>query len=356
MKLPRRNFLHLAAGAIALSATSWIAGAQTYPKRPVRLIVPFVSTCLAISLLAISNDRAWPQTTSTVRMVVPVAPGGANDFVARVLAEQIGRAQGISFTIENRSGAGGIIGAEVVSRSAPDGSILLIDSNSLLIDALVQKTNYHPLTSFEPICHLVDAPTAITVNAAAPYRKLTDLIDAARAKPREITLATLGPGGTFRIGYEKLRRAANVDITFVPYPGITPAVNALLGAHVSSVFSTYSTVSEQVNAGRLRALATGSPTRIGALPEVPTIAESGYPNCEVDQWFGVWAPAKTPKEAVSQVAGWFTAALQTPEIKQKLVAQGLFPVGVCTTAFDSYLRGKYDEYGRAIREASIKAE
>jgi hypothetical protein len=120
-----------------------------------------------------------------------------------------------------------------------------------------------------------------------------------------------------------------VDITFVPYPGNAPAVNALLGAHVTSVFSTYSTVSEQVNAGKLRALATGSPTRIEPLPDVPTVAESGYPDYEVDQWFGLWAPAKTPKEAVSQLAGWFNAALHTLEIKQKLVVQGLFPVGGC---------------------------
>jgi tripartite-type tricarboxylate transporter receptor subunit TctC len=309
-----------------------------------------LSACLAISLLAISNRLAWSQTITTVKIVVPVPPGGVNDFLARVLAEQIGRAQGVAFIIENRSGAGGIIGAETVSRSAPDGSTLLLGSNSVLIDALVQKTNYHPLTSFEPICNLVDAPPVITVNAAAPYRKLADLIDAARAKPREITLATVGPGG--RIGYEWLRRAANVDITFVPYAGIAPAVNALLGAHVSFVFSTYSTVSEQVNAGRLRALATGSPTRIGPLPEVPTVAESGYPDYEVDQWLGLWAPAKTPKEAVSQLAGWFTAALQTPEIKQKLAAQALFPVGVCATGFGSYLRRKYDEYRRAVGEAN----
>jgi tripartite-type tricarboxylate transporter receptor subunit TctC len=318
--------------------------------------ISHLSACLAISLLAVSNDPAWPQTISTVKIVVPVAPGGGSDFLARMLAEQIGRAQGISFTIENRTGAGGIIGAEAVSRSAPDGSILLVHSNSLLINALVQKTNYHPLTSFEPICNLVDAPTVITVNSAAPYRKLADLIGAARVKPGEITLATVGPGGTFRMGYERLTRAANVDITFVPYPGVAPAVNALLGGHVSSAFSTYSTVSEQVNAGKLRALATGSLTRIGPLPEVPTVAESGYPNYEVDQWFGLWAPAKTPKAAVSQLAEWFTAALKTPEIKQKLVAQALFPVGVCTTDFGSYLRTKYDEYRRAIREANIKAE
>jgi tripartite-type tricarboxylate transporter receptor subunit TctC len=261
-----------------------------------------VSACLAIGLLAISGHAASPQT-ATIKIVVPVPPGGATDFLARVLAEQVGRAQGIAFAIETRTGAGGIIGAEAVSRAPPDGSTLLIHSNSFLIDPLVQKTNYHPLTSFEPICNLVDAPTVVTVNSASPYRRLADLIDAARAKPREITLATLGPGGTFRIGFERLRRAANVDITFVPYPGIAPAVNALLGAHVSFVFSTYSTVSEQVNAGTLRALATGSPTRIEPLPEVPTFAESGYPDYEVDTWFGLWAPAKTPKGAVSQLAG-----------------------------------------------------
>jgi tripartite-type tricarboxylate transporter receptor subunit TctC len=130
-----------------------------------------------------------------------------------------------------------------------------------------------------------------------------------------------------RIGYERLRRAANVDITFVPYPGVAPAVNALLGGHVSSVFSTYSTVSEQVNAGRLRALATGSPTRIGPLPEVPTVAESGYPDYEVDVWIGLWAPAKTPKEAISQLAGWFSAALQT--LKQKPAPRALSSRGMC---------------------------
>jgi tripartite-type tricarboxylate transporter receptor subunit TctC len=315
-----------------------------------------LSACLAISLLAISNDHASPQTISPVKIIVPVPPGGANDFLARVLAEQIGRAQGLTFTIENRAGAGGIVGAEAVSRSAPNGGTLLIDSNSLLIDALIQKTNYHPLTSFEPICNLVDAPTVLTVNAASPYRALADLIETARAKPREITLATRGPGGTFRLGYERLRRAANVDITFVPYPGIAPAVNALLGAHVTSVFSTYSTVSELVNAGRLRVLATGSTSRIGPLPEVPTVAESGYPDYEVAQWYGLWAPANTPKEAVLRLAGWFVAALQGLEIKQKLVAQGLFPVGVCATAFSRYLRRKYDEYDRTIREANIKVD
>jgi tripartite-type tricarboxylate transporter receptor subunit TctC len=312
--------------------------------------------CLAISFLVVSLDAAWPQTITTVKIVVPVPPGGANDVLTRVLAEQIGRSRGIAFTIENRLGAGGIIGAEAVSRAVPDGNTLLIDSNSLIIDALVQKTNYHPLTSFEPVCHLVDAPTVITVNTASPYLRLSDLLDAARNKPREMTVASLGPAGPFRLGFERLRRAANVDMTFVPYPGIAPAVNALLGAHVNSVFSSYSSVSEHLNAGGLRVLATGSLTRIDPLPEVPTVAESGYPDYELDVWFGLWAPAKTPKVVLSQLAGWFTAALQMTEIKRKLVVQALFPAGVCATDFNNYVRKKYEDYGRAIRESNIKAE
>jgi tripartite-type tricarboxylate transporter receptor subunit TctC len=320
-----------------------------------RRFMQLAGAAVTITLLILCNHTAWPQTT-TIKIVVPVPPGGANDVLARLLAEQIERMQGITVTIENRLGAGGIIGAEAVSRAAPNGNTLLMDSNSLFIDSLLQKTNYHPLTSFEPICHLVDVPTVIAVNGASPYHKLADLIDAARAKPREITLASLGPGGTFRIGFERLKRAANVDMTFVPYPGVAPAVNSLLGGHVTSVFASYSTVSAQLNTGKLRALATGSRMRIEPLPELPTVAESGYPDYEVDQWFGVWVPARTPKETVAQLAGWFAAALQTSEIKGKLVAQGLFPLAICGTDFAASVRRKYEEYGRAVRDANIKAD
>ena len=153
-----------------------------------------------------------------------------------------------------------------------------------------------------------------------------------------------------------LKRAADVDMTFVPYPGVAPAVNALLGGHVTAAFTSYSTASEHLSAGKLRALAVGSPERIEPLPEVPTVAESGYPGYEVDNWFGAWAPARTSREAASRLAGWFTAALQTPEVRQKLVAQGLFPSPICGSDFATLVRKQYDDFGRIIREANIKAE
>src|SRR5580704_16922583 len=220
-------------------------------------------------------------------------------------------------------------------------------SPDMLIPPHLRKLSYDPLTGFEPICDLVSAPTVIVVNSASPYRTLAALVSAARAKPGELTLASFGPATSFQIGFEMLKRAANVDMTFLPYPGVAPAVNALLGQHVTSVLGSYSTASEQLNAGKLRALATPSRTRIEALPEVPTVAES-YKEYEVDFWLGVLAPAKTPKETASQLTGWLKAALQAREFRAKLVPLGLYAVGECGTDFAALLRKQYDDFGRVI--------
>jgi tripartite-type tricarboxylate transporter receptor subunit TctC len=311
---------------------------------------------VAVILIGLSGHGAWSQATRTIKIVVPVSPGGASDLLARLLGEQIGRAQGPRILIEDRPGASGVIGTEAASRAAPDGNTVLIISSDSLVLSHLRKLNYDPLTSFEPICYLVRTPLVIVVNAASPYRTLANVLDAARAKPRDFTLASFGPATVHQIAFETLRRAAKVDMTFVPYPGVAPAVNALLGEHVSSVLGTYSTVAEQLNAGRLRALVTTSRTRIEPLPEVPTVAESGYNNYEVDYWLGLFAPAKTPKDTLSQLADWFIAAMQAPEVKSKLVAQGLYPVGMCGVEFVAFLHKQYDDFGNVIREAKIKAE
>jgi tripartite-type tricarboxylate transporter receptor subunit TctC len=331
MKIPRRRFLHLTAGAVALPVICAIA-------------------------VALTAQGAWSQTARTIKIVAPAAPGGVGDTVSRLLGEQIGRAQGLTILIENRTGAGGIIAAEAVSRAAPDGNTLLMMGPDTLIPPHLRKLNYDLLKSFEPICDLVNAPTVIAVNGASPYRTLGDLLNAARAKPGDLTMASFGPATAFQIAFEMLKRAANVNMTFLPYPGVAPAINALLGEHVTSVFASYSTASEQLNAGKLRALATAARARIEPLPDVPTVAESGYKDYELDYWLGILAPAKTPKEKISQLAGWFKAALQAPEFRTKLASLGLFPVGMCGSDFAALLRKQYDEFGRVIREANIKAE
>jgi tripartite-type tricarboxylate transporter receptor subunit TctC len=311
---------------------------------------------MLVILFALSGYGASAQTSSPIKIIVPSTPGGGSDVLARLLADQIGRSQGPTMVIENRPGASNTIGAEAVARAAPDGNTLLITTPEFVITPHLRKLNYDPLTSFEPICYLVRSPQAIVVNVASPYRTLGDLLAAARAKPGELTLASAGPASSPHIAIEKLKRAAGVNITYVPYQGSGPAVNALLGEHLTAVFASYPNVVEPVRSGRLRALAVASLMRIEQLPEAPTVVESGFKDYEADLWYGVVAPAKTPKEAISQLAGWFNAAIQVPEIKSKLLAQGLFPVGTCGAGFGEFLRKEYDDFGVAIREANIKAQ
>jgi tripartite-type tricarboxylate transporter receptor subunit TctC len=310
----------------------------------------------AAVFLILCNHASWSQTARTIKIVVLYAAGGGTDVLARLLAEQIGRAQGPTIVIENRAGAGGVIGAEAVSRAAPDGNTLLIMGPELVINPHLRKVNYDPLNSFEPICYLVRTPPLIVVNSASAYRTLADLLNAARARPGELTLASDGPGTAHHIEFETLKRAADANITFVPYSGVAPAVNALLGEHVTSMIANYPGVMEQVKVGTLRALATTLRTRIDLLPDVPTVAESGYKGYESEIWLGVVAPAKTPKQTISQLTDWFTAAMEVPEVRAKLAVLGFFPVGMCGADFGAFVRKQYDEYGRVIREAKIRAQ
>jgi tripartite-type tricarboxylate transporter receptor subunit TctC len=316
----------------------------------------FAAITIASGLIALTGHEAWSQATRTIRIIVPFQPGGTADIVARLLGEQIGRMHGPTVVVENRPGAGSIVGTEAVARAVPDGNTLLINVAEFAINPHLRKSNYDPLTSFEPICHLVNSPTVIVVNSASPYRSLADLLDAARSRPGALTLASVGPGSPFHLGFEMLKSAAKVDMAFIPYPGNAPAVNAVLGEHVTSMFGTYSNVAEHLKAGKLRALATATRTRIEALPEIPTIAESGYRDFEVDSWFGVVAPAKTSRERVAQLADWFATALQAADVVKKLDVQDLNPVGACGADFAAYIRKRNDEYGRIIREANIEVE
>jgi tripartite-type tricarboxylate transporter receptor subunit TctC len=331
MTLLYHRFLHLIRGAVTLAL-------------------------IAIIFLAVAGSDARSQTARTIKIVAPFPPGGSVDILSRLLGEQISKVHGITVVVENRPGAGASIAYEAVARAAPDGNTLVINANSMVIVPHMRKVNFDPLTSYEPICYLLRSPQVIVVNSASPYRTLTDLINAARAKPGELSLATVGPATTQHIGFEQFRRLANIKLTYVPYAGGAPAMNALLGGHITAVLGNYSEAAEQLKAGTLRALATTSLKRIDLLPDVPTVAELGYKDYQAEVWFGVVAPAKTPKEIIAQLADWFTAAMQAPEVKPKLLNLGLYPVGICGAEFAAHIRKQSDEYGRIIRDANIKAE
>ncbi len=288
-------------------------------------------------------------------MVVPVAPGGPFDVLARAMAEQIGRAQGATMLIENRPGGGTVIATEAVSRAAPDGSTILFMANSFVINPHMKKLNYDPLTSFEPICYLVRSPHVLVVNPASPYRTLADLVGAARAKPGELTMAANGPATAPHFGFEILKRAASFNMTFVPYSGSSPRsthCSAHMSRPPSRIIRRWRRTSRRARCARLRSRRAHGSRRC----RTSRLSRKSHADLESEGWLGIVAPAKTPPETVSQLTAWFTAALQAPDVKERLVSPGLFPVATCGADFDAFIRKHHDEYGRIVREADIKAQ
>jgi tripartite-type tricarboxylate transporter receptor subunit TctC len=290
-----------------------------------------------------------------IKVVLPVPPGGAGDIIARLFTDQVSRLNNRKFVVETRPGAGTMIGTEAVARSPADGKTLLINAPFLLIGPHLQKLTFDPLASLDPVCYLVSSPGVLAVNAASPYHTFADLMQAVRAHSGEMTFASVGPGTTHHIGFAKLKRDSGLDFIYVPFSGGGPAINALLGNHVTAVLAEYAPLSEHLKAGTLRPVAVTSTARVPSLPDVPTIGES-YPGFEVDFWWGLFAPARTPEAIVSQLAQWFTAAMQEPALKGKLNELGFFPAGICGKDFAALLRKQYDDYGRAIRGANIRVD
>lgn len=318
-----------------------------------RTLVP----AAAAAALLLSGSAAPAQTTRTIKIIVPSTPGGGSDTIARILADHISRAYGQAMVVENRPGASNTIGTEAVARSAPDGNTLVITTPEFVINAHLRKLSYDPLKSFEPVCYLVRSPQLIVVNGTSPYRTLGDFLGAARARPGELTMASAGPASSPHIAIETIKRATGAGINYIPYQGTTPAINALMGDHLTAVMASWPNVAELIRSGRLRALATTTAQRIEALPDLPTVSEAAsIKDFDVDIWFGANVAANTPREPISQLANWFTASLKVPEVKAKLDAQGLFPVGSCGADYAAFLRKQYDDYGRAIREANIKGQ
>ena len=310
-----------------------------------------IALAAALSLAAAAPGAS--AQSGTIKIVVPYTPGSGPDILSRLMAEQIGRAQGPTVVVENRPGAGTVIGTEAVERAEPDGHTVLLVANSFVVNPALKRASYDPTRSFEPVCYLAATPMVLVVLGSSPYHTLDDLIAAARAKPGELAFASGGPGSSLHVAIEVLKRAANINVTYVPYGGTAPAVNALMGDHVAAVWADYPTVVSQLDSGTLRGLVTTSRARVEALPDVPTLGETGISNYEADIFYGIVAPAKTPPEALARLSGWFSSAIKAPDMKPKLAQQGLFPVGTCGAEFGAYLRRQGEEYSRIIREANI---
>jgi tripartite-type tricarboxylate transporter receptor subunit TctC len=319
-----------------------------------KTIKSVVALTIGVAALVFSQSGTLAQT-KPIRIVVPFAPGGAPDVLARMLGDEISRAQGATVVIENRPGAGSIIASEQVARAAPDGNTLLIISTSFLTNPHLHKVSYDAL-AFAPICQLVSAPSVLAVGATSPYKSLGDLLDAARKSSGKIAIASPGPGTTYHIALETLKRAAGIDLTYVPYPATPPALNALLGGHVNAVFSDLASMSGQLKAKTVRPLVTGRANRIATLPDLPTLGEAGFKGFDVETWFGIMAPPKTPDSTTAELAAWFIAGLRSDAVRQQLATQGFDPASRCGGEFGSFLRQSYKGIGQMIRDAKMKVD
>jgi tripartite-type tricarboxylate transporter receptor subunit TctC len=325
MKLPRRSFLQLAVGAAALPAVSHIARAQAYPSRP-------------------------------VRMIVPIAPGGAQDILARLMGQWLSERLGQPFVIDNRPGGGSNIGTEAVVRAPADGhTLLLIPPDSAINATLYDKLNFNFIRDIAPVAGVFRGAYVMVVNPSVPAKTVPEFIAYAKANPGKINMASVGIGSGPHIAGELFKMMAGVNVVHVPYRGGGPALTDLLGGQVQVMFPGTVASIEYIRAGRLRALAVTTATRSEALPGIPTMGEF-VPGYEASQWFGIGAPKNTPAEIVDKLNREINAGLADPKIKARLADLGGEVLALSPADFAKLIAEETEKWGKVIRAANIKPE
>jgi len=325
MKLPRRNFLHLVAGAAALTAVSRIARAQTYPTRPVRMIVPY-------------------------------APGGPTDVFGRLISQRLSEHFGRQFYVENVGGAGGNIGMGQGARAAPDGYTIVIVGPPIVINpSLYDKVPFDPYKDFDPVTLAVTSPDVLSINPSLPVKTTNDLVALIKAGPGKYSFASPGTGTPGHLVGELFRLSLGLDIVHVPFNSAGLAIGSTIAGHTPIAFTAAPPVVPQVKEGKLRTLAVAGKTRLQALPDVPTMAEAGYPDMEGEVWLAVIVPARTPKELVSLLHREIVRIIALPDVKERLAALGFEPVGNTPEECAAQFRAELAKWSKVIRTAGIKA-
>ena len=292
-----------------------------------------------------------------VRLVVPYAPGGTTDFAARLLAAKLAETLGQTVVVDNRPGAGSIIGSDLVAKAIPDGyTLLMVDTGFSVTPALYAKLPFDAGKDFMPVTEAMRVSNWLIVPASLAARSVNDLVALAKAKPGVLTFGSGGVGSPFHMAGEQFKIAAKLDIVHVPYKGGGPALTDLIGAHISMLFPTMTIALPHVNAGRLRALAVIAPKRSAAQPDVPTMAESGYAGVTMTSWYGVMAPTGVPRPLVEKLAGEISKVLALPDVKERLATQLAEPVGSTPAAFGKLVIGEIATWTAVAKAGGIKAE
>lgn len=293
----------------------------------------------------------------SVRFVVPFATGGASDIVGRVVGQKLGEMWGQTVVVDNRAGGSGMIGTELVARSAPDGYVLLVVEPTFAITpSLFAKVPFDVQKDFAPIVQLGQAPQVLVVHPSVPAKTVKELIALARAKPGQITFASPGTGTTGHLGLELFKMMAKVDMVHIPYKGAGPAVADLLGGQVSVAVVSVSSAQANIKAGRLRALGVTSAQRFSGAPEIPTIAEEGLPGFDTLQWWGLVAPRATPADVIDKIAAAAGRLVASPEMKERMLALGAETAASSPERFAAFIRDEIDKWGKLVRASGARVD
>jgi tripartite-type tricarboxylate transporter receptor subunit TctC len=320
-----RHGLRLATSAFLLLAFAAPLSAADYPDRPIRLIIPFPA-------------------------------GGSNDVVGRLVANQLSVQLGHKVFVDNRGGAGGVLGTEAAATAAPDGYTLLVVSLAHAVNPALYKLNYDPIKSFTPISIMATGPNVLVVNPALPANSVKELLALVKEKPGAIDYASAGVGSFQHLGGELFKLVAGVNLQHVPYKGGGPAMQDVIAGHVKVMFSSLVQTTPFIQSGQLRALGVGGKTRNPILPEVPTIAEAGVPGYQADNWWGIVAPAGTPQPIVDKLYADIQVALKSPELTQAFAREGAAAVTMTTAEFGQYMESEMAKWARVVKEGNIKAQ
>ena len=320
--------------------------------------LPILLLTLLISLAGLASAiHAQTFPSKPLRIIVPFPPGGAADVTSRLLGEHMAKGLGQAVIAENRPGAGAVIGYELAARAAGDGHTLLVVFPSFIIQpAVKQGLQFDPLKDFKAVGQTISLSMAFAVNPSVPAKSIQELVALARAKPGEIAYGTPGSGTTHHVIGEMFRLAANISIVHAPFQGEAPALTAAAGGHIPMVFVNASAVAPFAKSGKMRPLAVTTPERTEVLPDVPTMREAGYPEVESTNWSGVVVPSATPPSAISRLNAELVRALRDAQIREKLKTYGMSPAPGTPDEFSALLQSESARYAKVVREAGIKAD
>jgi len=310
--------------------------------------------CLLLALSAGATAQDYP--VKPIRLIIPFPPGGSNDVVGRMIATHLGEQLGKQVVVDNRAGAGGVIGTEIAANTAPDGYTLLIISIAHAVNPWLYKLNYDPIKSFAPIGILASGPNVLAINPELPVNSVKDLVALAKAKPGELQYASAGIGSFQHLGGELFKLEAGVDMLHIPFKGGGPAMIDVIGGHTNLVFSSLVQTTPHIKSGKLKAIGTGGTKRSPVLPDVPTIAEAGVPTYEAVNWWGLVAPAGTPQAIIDKVHAALAAVQQSPEVQKQFSNEGAEITQMSVPEFGAFMEKEMRKWERVVKEGKIKAE